>query len=1258
MTTPSIDSKPSVLARGNEALRQKRYADAIQLFELARIANPRLIEHIDFNIAYAQSFIDSSELIKLRAKTLAEDTSGDRVQPVYEYQFRVEAVDESTLKGWAVNTKVAHDIFDIEILINGLLYTTIRNDGNRPDLKRHKKSAGKGGIAFRFPPALFNRGQHSLTAKMPNGKIFPIKSFDINQPAASHDTRCSSNKRDVTVIVPIYNAIDDVKVCIERLISYTDPSVKIILINDCSSDSEIANLLAAKSVLNRFMVVHNESNLGFTKTVNKGIQLAGGDDVILLNSDARVTPRWIQGMQFALARDHRIATVTAMSDRAGAFSAPNIGNSNDLPHGVSESEYAVAFRRRSRRIYPVVPTGNGFCMYIRREAIVDIGMLDEVAFPRGYGEENDFCMRARSHGWINIIDDATYVFHDRSKSFGGEKTALIQAGRKEVDRRYPDYKHAIKVFSESPLIALTRFAGRQAVNDCISFDGIKPRALFVVATSTGGTPQTNRDLMLALYDSWEPWLLHCDSNILSLYRVHANKDDELIYRHHLNEPVDLLTHTSFEYDRVVSQWLLESDFEIVHIRHLAWHSLSLPDLAKRSGARVINSFHDFYSLCPTVKLLDGDDFYCGGDCTKSKSARDCSNPLWKQEQPALKGGWINTWRNRFKKALASVDEFITTSEHARNTILNFLPGVDASRFHVINHGRNFEKFSSPTLKPLAEGDKIRILIPGNINSAKGGDFIQEILRHDVDQKIEFHILGAVDGAMTSQFSTHWQDRIICHGAYQRDDFAQHVATIAPHIGGIFSIWDETWCHTLTELWASGVPALVLDFPTVAERVRNSQAGWILPRGDAAFACEYIVSNVVTEYATVLSHVSTWQKTEGLFRNTRWMAARYHDIYTKSRVRNSYSSSKHAQDNTRMVAVVCPSNQAQTDAPGSTYVRIWEHTHNTSEGSIVHCKMTPDQLVVGVRLKEVSKAIIQRTALSEKHIDALIPFVKSGDFTYSFDLDDNLLSVPESIDKKGVYKKYAKTLKKVIANSATVTVSTLPLFHEISKHHHSVEIIPNILSRRLWRRPLPKAQDKDFTVLYFGTKSHKQDFEMVYPALKSVKSAHPELKVLLIDILADGDDVPDWIESFTVPQCDRKYPEFVEWLKEIVKTADIGIAPLEENPFNGYKSNLKALEYAALALPVIASRSGIYDHIGQVAPAIYTIPNNTASWAQAITECIMKRTELEFLGNLNREWVLTTHLSNSGYVDNSRVKKTFEAIESISAHRDLIVKQRT
>src|SRR5690606_37271970 len=135
---------------------------------------------------------------------------------------------------------------------------------------------------------------------------------------------------------------------------------------------------------------------------------------------------------------------------------------------------------------------------------------------------NDFCMRARESGWRNVIDDRTDIFHDRSKSFGGEKDGLIKAGRAVVDERYPDYTKAISIFSESPLINSARSRAKLALQDC--YDLVKPLILYVISTITGGTPQTNRDLMLSLIDVNEPWLFRCDSNVMTLFKVSRNKD--------------------------------------------------------------------------------------------------------------------------------------------------------------------------------------------------------------------------------------------------------------------------------------------------------------------------------------------------------------------------------------------------------------------------------------------------------------------------------------------------------------------------------------------------------------------------------------------------------------------------------------------------------------------------------------------------------------------------------------------------------------
>lgn len=884
-TAEPKEMKKTSFSLGNQAMREGAYETAIKYFNTAKQEAPHLVSLIEFNISLASKYVARIQPHVSPSQQRKPDTIKAPAPSGYNYQIKIEKLSQETISGWAVNTNLPGDIFEIAVEINDIEFIKIKNDQQRGDLLRHKKSEGRGGFSLNFPKGLLEAGQNKIAIKIPNGEHIEAGTIENNKIHIINDQPFTYTKNPVSIIVPIYNAIDDVKTCLERLRSFTKPNIRVFLINDASPDPRIKELLTKANKDGRFIVIHNENNLGFTKTVNKGITLAENDDVVLLNSDARVTPRWLEGMQRALSTDSRIATVTAMSDRAGAFSAPNIGNDNDLPVGVTEIEYARAFRRRAKGVYPSVPTGNGFCMYIRRACIDEIGALDEEAFPRGYGEENDFCMRARAHGWRHVIDDRTYVFHDRSKSFAGEKDHLIQAGRKVVDERYPDYKKAISIFSKSPLLALARFSAKQAVADCLKPEGVKPRALFVVATQTGGTPQTNRDLMLALYDSWEPWLLHCDSKTLSLYRVYKDKDDTLVQKHELNEQIEPLSHISFEYDRIVANWLGEYDFDIIHIRHLAWHSLNLPKIAKQSGSRVVNSFHDFYAICPTVKLLDEKDKFCNGKCTAS--AGDCTIDLWsdKSALPPLKGEWIHQWRKKFQEALKHCDAFITTHESAKKTIISYL-NINKEKFHVIPHGRDFKEFHK-LADTINDDEPLKILVPGNIGSAKGSEIIKELLELDKDGKLHFHILGKTTLSANNP-------RLTIHGEYKRDEFSEKTKTIKPHIGAVFSIWNETWCHTLTELWSVGIPAIVLDYETLSDRINKTGCGWTIPHASV----QEIYKKILTIHENHLSFnekikkIEKWQNNQ-TEENCQVMADRYHDIYLVETSENPRSSVEFA-----------------------------------------------------------------------------------------------------------------------------------------------------------------------------------------------------------------------------------------------------------------------------------------------------------------------------------------------------------------------------
>ena len=270
--------------------------------------------------------------------------------------------------------------------------------------------------------------------------------------------------QNATVIIPVYNAYDEVSACIDSVLKYTNRELtNVLIINDGSTDERIAGLVDGYAGRHHVKVVHNEKNLGYTRTINKGIALAGTDDVVLLNSDTVVTPNWLAGLRAAAFQEPNIGTVTAMSDNAGAFSFPVMGVKNEIPEYLNRDEFAIRVVQAAKECKPIeVPTGSGFCMYISRRMMDEIGVFDHEGFSRGYGEENDFCMRALKAGWKNLITPWSYVYHVRTASFKGEKDTLIKAGVDVVTKRYPEYAALVKAAFHSEEMKEFREATKKA----------------------------------------------------------------------------------------------------------------------------------------------------------------------------------------------------------------------------------------------------------------------------------------------------------------------------------------------------------------------------------------------------------------------------------------------------------------------------------------------------------------------------------------------------------------------------------------------------------------------------------------------------------------------------------------------------------------------------------------------------------------------------------------------------------------------------
>ncbi len=249
-----------------------------------------------------------------------------------------------------------------------------------------------------------------------------------------------------TVVIPVYNAPIEVRDCLRSVIKHTDLSRnRVLVIDDGSPDKTVPPMLAEFAGVPGLTLERNDLNIGYTRTVNRGLDLAGQDDVVLLNSDTVVTPRWLEGLRAAAYCRDKVATVTAMSDNAGAFSFPEYNAFCPRPAHLSAEEYAILLTQATAHCTPPeVPTGSGFCMFIRRAVLDDCGSFDHEAFPRGYGEENDFCMRALRAGWVSLVSPWSFVYHIRTASFKGEKAALVKSGVDVVTKRFPEYAGLVK----------------------------------------------------------------------------------------------------------------------------------------------------------------------------------------------------------------------------------------------------------------------------------------------------------------------------------------------------------------------------------------------------------------------------------------------------------------------------------------------------------------------------------------------------------------------------------------------------------------------------------------------------------------------------------------------------------------------------------------------------------------------------------------------------------------------------------------------
>ena len=611
----------------------------------------------------------------------------------------------------------------------------------------------------------------------------------------------------VEVVVPVYNAVDDLRRCVESVLACTRGDYALVLIDDASPDPRVRayfDELAARR-LPQLTLLRNDANLGFTGTANRGMARSRAD-VVLLNSDTIVTEGWLDALARCVASDPAIGTATPFSNNAEICSYPRFCEDNPWPEGTDPEPVRASIAAAAVPLYPDIPTGVGFCMYVRRALLDAIGAFD-AAFGAGYGEENDFCMRAAAAGFRNVLCDDAFVVHVGGRSFEGAKETLGVRNTALLLERHPGYLDLVRDYIEQDPLGALRDAARTAHDRRHG----PPLAVLHVIHGGGGTEAQARVLIEATRGTLRHALAIVKGDT---WRVEEHRSDGSTklceFARRADEPLeDFLRMLCATYGA-----------EVIHLHNISGNREALQEAMPRLGVPYGYTLHDLSFACPTITLTRADGYFCGG----VTDAAACAACLAEQRHPDAD---IARWRERHAALLAGAAFVIAPSGFAADLLRRYFPAVAPM---VVAHGL-------PPREPRRTGARQVVLRPddglatvavlGAVGPDKGSRRVERLAERAgrTGAGVRFVVVGYTD-----RHHRAWQDddaRLTVHGRYDPRDLPWLLDHYRARLVLFPSLGPETFAFTLSEAWLAGRAVLVPPIGALAERVRQAQAGWLM-----------------------------------------------------------------------------------------------------------------------------------------------------------------------------------------------------------------------------------------------------------------------------------------------------------------------------------------------------------------------------------------------------------------------------------------------
>jgi GT2 family glycosyltransferase/glycosyltransferase involved in cell wall biosynthesis len=625
--------------------------------------------------------------------------------------------------------------------------------------------------------------------------------------------------RSIDVIIPVYDGLNETRACIESALETIDfAHARLIIINDDSPNEELCAWLRSLPASDDLILLENESNLGFVETVNRGMTCSDENDVLLLNSDVVVANNWLERLQKTAYAQANIGTVTPFSNNATICSFPNFCEENELLFGLSVETIDAAFSGMEADQRIELPTGVGCCIFIRRQCIDEVGLFDVESFGRGYGEENDFCLRATADGWIHALGADVFVHHLGGVSFGSEKDLRVQEAIAKLNELYPGYDALIQQhINEDPAAAR-----RMEALSTLFTSSQKKKILLLSHNLGGGVSRHTTELSDYLFES-------------ALFLLLQPREGQRVDLHFLAGGKRLTDRFTIDlardYDDLV-QLLKDMGISFVHFHHI----MGLPEKAWALSDDLDCSFdvtlHDYYLINSSPTHADENGVY-----QEDERLVDFHLP---------EGLSLSRWRNAQWTFLERAASIIAPSSATRDIYHRYFPNLE---IQVACHPDRFTESEYTVCPRRLHTGAFRIGVVGAISLEKGADWLERVAlaaRHR-GLDIEFVLIGFAYRPLKGLAHTT--------GPYEEAEVKAISEKAEIDTWWFPALWPETYSYTLSFALQTGLPIVATRIGAFTERLRGRPLTKLLSRRDIdepleAFASLRAQLNNATEYSQV------------------------------------------------------------------------------------------------------------------------------------------------------------------------------------------------------------------------------------------------------------------------------------------------------------------------------------------------------------------------------------------------------------------------